>query len=142
MYLRTNRLGAPSTDGARLTDKDDDMGTPHTLEPEHITDLIADPQPFLDALDRATDFAVFRAQVRDAIDYMLRSYGITHDHAGRAVPDNEAWRQASRDELAARIATHLCAGLAPQMEQHNHRAFLGALELVKHQRAAKEENRA
>jgi hypothetical protein len=112
------------------------MSTPHTadLNTALADDLIADPRPFLDALDSVTDFAVFRGQLREAIDYMLRGYGLTHDHVGRAVADNEAWRQAPRDELAERIAVHLCAGLVPQMEQHNHRTFLGALELIKRQR--------
>lgn len=114
----------------------DDTTAP-ALEPERLDELIADPTPFADYLDRATDYDTFRGQVRDSIDYMLLSYGTTH-HAGRAVPDNEAWRQASRDELADRIAIHLCAGLAPQMEQHNYRAFLGALELIKQQHANKE----
>jgi hypothetical protein len=114
------------------------MNEQYALDEATVTDLIADPEPFSDYLDTATDYTVFRGQLRDAIDYTLRSFGLTHDTFGRAVPDREAWRQAPRDELAKKIAIHLCAGLAPQMEQHNYRTFLGALELIKQQRVNKE----
>lgn len=118
------------------------MDTRYTLEPEHLDELIADPAPFSDYLDEATDHTVFRGQVRDAIDYALRTYGLTSGNRHRPTADNDAWRQADRAELAEKIAIHLCAGLAPVMEESNMRAFLGALELAKKNRAAREAPRA
>jgi hypothetical protein len=106
------------------------MSDRYVLGGSAITNLIVEPAPFSDYLDHATDYTIFRGQLRDATDYALQNFGLAHDHAGRAVADNEAWRQAARDELAEKIAIHLCAGLAPVMERHNRRAFLGALSLV------------